>query len=536
MNTQLLSGKTAILYARASKKEQSTTVQLQQLEEFCKANNIKVIDKFDENISGAAEHREKLETILESEPMADLLIIREISRISRERDYINAINKVSTLANKYSIYVLLDDYYIEKGKLIDLGTGITMMVKLYGAADEREKIKDRTSTAMRKYRENSPINVISGSKEKPFGLKKVANPNFIKGTNTKSIYVPDENEWGLIMQLWELRSQGYSAAQIKNIVNIPMYQVRQAYESKVIRYYVEQQNKALYDAAIEAVNKNNRVPSPHKHPNKYKGKIFDKDTKFAFCHGNGKRDGSTYRAKGGTSGTIKEALIDDVVIRTIRCMLTFFDLKREELSKENDAKVEAYKKEVLNLMKTSIESAKQEETLNKKWLKAPNEAVEQMIAKEIENNRAERLKIMHRVNYLNSEINRLINIDYSQMNIVINENNLQAFIDKYITRIECWKLQDRWMKIKVFVNEAYIPSNFYPYKQYKVHTWRNHTVEPIHIEDAVNTSYYRGKEKGTMSVEEFADVYGGGMFWDLKVYSLPYYTPEELEEKFGIKK
>lgn len=135
MNTQLLSGKTAILYARASKKEQSTTVQLQQLEEFCKANNIKVIDKFDENISGAAEHREKLETILESEPMADLLIIREISRISRERDYINAINKVSTLANKYSIYVLLDDYYIEKGKLIDLGTGITMMVKLYGAAD-----------------------------------------------------------------------------------------------------------------------------------------------------------------------------------------------------------------------------------------------------------------------------------------------------------------------------------------------------------------------------------------------------------------
>ena len=39
-----------------------------------------------------------------------------------------------------------------------------------------------------------------------------------------------------------------------------------------------------------------------------------------------------------------------------------------------------------------------------------------------------------------------------------------------------------------------------------------------------------------MSVEEFADVYGGGMFWDLKVYSLPYYTPEQIEEMFGIKK
>ena len=173
MNTQELSGKNCILYARCStnEKQQSTKIQLEQLEAFCKKNEITINKKFSENVSGAKEHREQLEIILDSEPMADLLIIREISRISREDDYMEALDKVKLLSKKYSIYVLLDDYYIKKGEVIDLATGITMMVKLYGAADERKKILDRTTTARDKYRQN-PINVSTGTKYIPFGLMK----------------------------------------------------------------------------------------------------------------------------------------------------------------------------------------------------------------------------------------------------------------------------------------------------------------------------------------------------------------------------
>lgn len=188
MNTQELNGKTSILYARASTQEQSCKVQLEQLRKFCNDNEIKIIDEFEENISGAKEHREQLEIILESEPKADLLIIREISRISREEDYLAALEKVRKLVQKYSIYVLLDDYYIRKGEVIDLATGITMMVKLYGAAEEREKIKDRTSAARDKYRQN-PLNIYSSNKHIPFGLMKDDNPDYQKGVNTKRIWV-----------------------------------------------------------------------------------------------------------------------------------------------------------------------------------------------------------------------------------------------------------------------------------------------------------------------------------------------------------
>ena len=185
MNTQNLNGKSAILYARCStnEKKQSTKIQIDQLKKFCNENGITVIDEFKENISGAAEHREELEKILYSEPKAELLVIREVSRLSREENYNDGYWKLQQLLKKYSIYVLLDDIYLEKGKT-DLANDIVMIVKLFGAADERKKIVDRTSTAIKKYKDN-PLNVISG--KVGFGLMKAPNPNFVKGVNTKNI-------------------------------------------------------------------------------------------------------------------------------------------------------------------------------------------------------------------------------------------------------------------------------------------------------------------------------------------------------------
>ena len=536
MKTENFNGKTAILYARASKQEQSTKVQIAQLEKFCKSNGVKVINKFEENISGAAEHREKLENILYSEPMADLLIIREVSRLSREENHNEGYSKLQTLLNKYSIYILLDDLFLERGKP-DLVQDIVMLIKLFGAADERKKIKERTNEAIKKYRENSPINVVAGSKVKPFGLLKVSNPNYQKGVNTKSIYIPDETEWGTVLQIWKYRAEGYSAKKISGIMNLPLYNVRIAYDSKVIRYYVEQQDKALYDAAIEAVKKNNRVPSPHKRENKYKGKIFDKDTNFAFCHKWSVSRGSQFSAKCCTSGTIKESLIDEVVIRTIRCMLTFFDLKKEELSKGNNERLKAIQTQISGLNETIQSNAKEMENLNRKYIKAPTEAAELLIIKEIEKLDKEQTTIKNQIALLKAEQKRLREIDYSGMKLNINSNNLKPLIDKYIKRIECWKIKDRWMTIKVFVNEAYIPDNFYNYKQYEVYTWLKPEITPKHIPNAVNTAYYPSKGTNrSFSIEEIGDLAGGGYFWDVKVLSIPYYTPEQLEKLYGIKK
>ena len=514
MNTQELSGKTCILYARCStnEKQQSTKIQLEQLEAFCKKNEITINKKFSENVSGAKEHREQLETILNSEPMADLLIIREISRISRESDYMEALDKVKLLSKKYSIYVLLDDYYIKKGEVIDLATGITMMVKLYGAADERKKILDRTSTARDKYRQN-PINVATGTKFIPFGLMKDDNPNYQKGVNTKKIWVKNPDEWAMVEKIFELKCEGYSLVKISQITGVSLNIVQQTIKNPKIRYYISDTVLAKCD---EATAKNNSCPSPTKHINLYKNKIFVCDTKYAMIHQCTKQDGSQYRAKKGWNGVLKSAIIDDVVKKTIIAMLVFFDLKKQELAQENEAKIKQYEEESFGLMKTVVAMAKNEEELNRKWLKAPNTAIEEMIAKEIESNRAEIRKITFRVDYLNGEINRLRSIDYSGASFTISDTNFPDFIDKYIRKIECWYEAKNTHLIKVFVNPEFIPSNYFDYKMWKVYTHKTYKVEEVSNPEAAQTVYSNG-----------------GFSWDCKYHSLPYYNPEEIAEMFG---
>lgn len=512
MNTQELNGKTSILYCRASTREQSCKVQLEQLRKFCNENGIKIIDEFQENVSGAKEHREQLEIILESEPKADLLIIREISRLSRETNYMAALDKVRTLAEKYNIYVLLDDYYIKKGEVIDLATGITMMVKLYGAAEEREKIKDRTTAARDKYRKN-PINVSTGTKFIPFGLMKADNPDFEKGVNTKKIWVKNPDEWTMVEKIFSLKCEGYSLVKISQITGVSLNIVQQTIKNPKIRYYIPSTVLEMCDKATELNNSN---PNPTKHINLYKNKIFCRDTDLAMVHQCSKANGNQYRAKKGESGTIKAAIIDEAVKRTIIEMMVFFDLKKQELAAGNEEKIKRYEEQVLGMMKTYVEKAKQEDDLGRKFIKAPNEVIEKMITEQINTLHAEREKIFWQVEAMKEEINRLRSIDYSGVKFVLTDANFPEFIEKYIRRIECWHLKKNHHLIKVFVQPDYIPDNFYDYKMFEVMNYKHYTMTEKNIPDAAQTVY--GEH---------------GFSWDCKYHSLPYYTPEEIAEMFG---
>lgn len=501
MNTQELNGKTTILYARASTKEQSCKVQLEQLRKFCNENNIKIIDEFQEKISGAKEHREQLEIILDSDSKADLLIIREISRISREEDYLAALEKVRKLVQKYSIYVLLDDYFIRKGEVIDLATGITMMVKLYGAAEEREKIKDRTSTARDKYRKN-PINVATGTKFIPFGLMKADNPDFEKGVNTKKIWVKNPDEWTIVENIFNLKCEGYSLVKISQITGVSLNIVQQTIKNPKIRYYIP---TTVLEKCDKATEQNNSNPNPTKHTNLYKNKIFCRDTDLAMIHQCSVANGDQYRAKKGESGTIKTAIIDDAVERTIIGMMVFFDLKKQELSADNEAKIKRYESEVLGMMKTYIEKSKQEDDLGRKFIKAPNETIEKMITEQINTIHAEKDKIFWMVESMKAEINRLRSIDYSDVKFKLTKENFPDFVDKYIRRIECWHLKKNHHLIKVYVQPEYIPSNFYDYKMFEVMNYKHYTIEEKKNPDAAQT------------------VWENGFSWDCKYFSLPYY-------------
>ena len=532
MNTQNLNGKSAILYARCStnEKKQSTKIQLEQLESFCNGNGITVVDKFKENVSGAAQHREELEKILNNEPMADLLVIREVSRLSREENYNDGYWKLQQLLKKYSIYVLLDGIYLEKGKT-DLANDIVMIVKLFGAADERKKIVDRTSTAIRKYKESSPINVICG--KVGFGLLKAPNPNYVKGINTKNIWVKNPEEWETVKNVFELRSKGYSILRIAQIVGLKNCIIRQIFDSKVINYYMEKDEFELLKNSETAREKLKTVKSPSKHPNIYKGIIFFENTKKAMTHQLCHR-GARYKLKDGKL-TVKESIINEAVINTIRCLLGFFDLKREELSKENKERLEEQKKMRDGLLVENNELNSKIKSLRKKFLKAIDEEMENDINAEITKNKAQIKGNNDKINMAEIEIKRLDGIDYSNMNLVIDNSNLAELVKKYIKKVEVWKKEGFMILIKVFVNDAYIGDNWHNYKQYEAFNHRGQWIKPVPIENNSNTIrrvYYSGNDTNNL-----IETFGGGMYWETKVAMLP--TTKEGNawmEKFGTKK
>jgi hypothetical protein len=65
------------------------------------------------------------------------------------------------------------------------------------------------------------------------------------------------------------------------------------------------------------------------------------------------------------------------------------------------------------------------------------------------------------------------------------------------------------------VNPEYIPDNFFDYKEYELFNNKHYRYTLITNPDAAQT------------------VWENGSCWDCKYHSLPYYTPEEIAEKFG---
>lgn len=512
MNTQKFNGKTALLYARASTKEQSTKVQIEQLERFCTDNGVRIVGKYAENVSGAAEHREKLEEILYGDPMAELLVIREVSRLSREEDYNESYLKLQQLLKKYSIYVLLDDIYLEKGQT-DLANDIVMLIKLFGAADERKKILDRTSTAIRKYKESSPINVICG--KQGFGLLKAPNPNFVKGVNTKNIWVKNPTEWETVREVFALRAKGYSIKKITAIVGLKKCIVRQIFDSKVIRYYMEEEDYELVKKSEISKEAMRTVKAPSRHANIYKGLIFYRDTKRSMTHQMSAR-GSRYKLVNGAL-TVKEELIEKAVVATIRCLLGFFDLKREELSKDNKVRLDYLVRMKGGYIAENGTLDGQIKALRKKFMKAIDEEMENEINDEIMRLKAQIEGNRSKIQMAESEINRLQSIDYTKMDLVIDETNLTEFVAKYIKKVEIWDKEGFIIVIKVFVKDGFINSNWHDYKQYEAFNHRGAWIKPLPIEEmAQKRIYYDGGDHS-----DRVDTMGGGMYWETKVFALP---------------
>jgi DNA invertase Pin-like site-specific DNA recombinase len=71
------------IYLRASTKEQDADRATQLLTEFCETNNLNIVAKYVENISGTKLDRPELNKLLDDSQQGEILLVESVDRLSR---------------------------------------------------------------------------------------------------------------------------------------------------------------------------------------------------------------------------------------------------------------------------------------------------------------------------------------------------------------------------------------------------------------------------------------------------------------------
>lgn len=132
-------------YIRVSTKEQHTDRQEQAINDYCKANNIKVAETFIDKASGKDFNRESYLNMKLKAREGDLIIIKELDRLGRNMDMIKAEWQE---LNKAGIdIIVLDNPILNTNNKTDLEktliSNIVFELLSYMAEKERLKTKQR---------------------------------------------------------------------------------------------------------------------------------------------------------------------------------------------------------------------------------------------------------------------------------------------------------------------------------------------------------------------------------------------------------
>ena len=449
--------KNAIIYARASTREQSNKVQVKQLEDYCANNGIEVVRVFQENVSGASARKEQLDTILYSDSMADMLVIREISRLSREKDYIAALSKVNELAKKYTIYILADNYTVNKGDVLSMTDGLLLIVKLYAASDEREKIALRTKTARQRYKEN-PFNNSAG--QVPYGLKKVPNPNYVKGVNTKMVFAPDGEKYDKVMEVFRLKADGLSLLQVSHQVGLSKDLVRNILRNARLRNFVPEW---IANAADESSRKNDNSPNPTKHDNIFKGLIFDGYTGRTMAH-KATKHGSMYSCP--SEGAIMDKDLEETVKRALNTFCREMHVKADSLAEENEEKAKELLTRIQALHDVQEKKSDELSTLRKKAVQTSDMALYGQLNDRIADVSSEVEKIGKEMDAYRRQVEAIRSIELED--VEVTDENLPYMVGKFVKKVLHFSTRKFVRTIRVIIKDEFVPSWAENYKDYEV--------------------------------------------------------------------
>ncbi len=223
-------------YIRVSTVQQDLSRQKKLIQDFCSERNYSLVRLESDKVSGAKDNREGLKKILSlTKEDVDLVIISELSRLSREDDAHKIITKIYDILDNGLDLIFLDNtskvYKASEG--ISFQDYLILAVQAFGAADERKHISKRMTTGLYQKLDLYP-NMVAQS-HIPFGYKAVDNPNYVVHSTPKSFIVIDEETSKYVKMIYQYTIEGKTTreiAQIMTNMGIDMIYTR---ISKIIR-------------------------------------------------------------------------------------------------------------------------------------------------------------------------------------------------------------------------------------------------------------------------------------------------------------
>ena len=205
--------KRVVGYVRVSTVAQDVERQKKLIRDYVASNSYVLVRSIEvDKVSGAkgASDRKGLYNILSlTNEDADVVVISELSRLSREDDIMSVMQEIHQILNNGLDLILLDEpnKVYSANQHLSLIDFISLAIKAYGAAEERKKIVERMKTG--KYSKLADTPNMLCTAIIPFGFKAEPNPEYMgKPDTARTILVEDEEEAKIVRMMYQMILDG----------------------------------------------------------------------------------------------------------------------------------------------------------------------------------------------------------------------------------------------------------------------------------------------------------------------------------------
>ena len=284
-------------YIRVSTDHQDWQRQKVLIRKYCTEHKHTLVNFIGEKVSGAKVDRKGVKEVFQlTKKDADLIIISELSRLSREDDILNVMSEINSIRmNGLDLYILDSDTWIRTTDTIGGMQVMQLVFTAEGNATERRKIADRMKTGRYAKLVKNPYAYVGG--RVPFGFKVKANEKFDEAAKNdkepRTVLEENKEEKRILEMMYSKIASGYTLhrlakemidsgiiitngqltnyqALISNILYNRLYIGEREYKGEVfpIKPLI---HRSVWDAAVEALKKNRWVVSYSTNFNPLKG-------------------------------------------------------------------------------------------------------------------------------------------------------------------------------------------------------------------------------------------------------------------------